>query len=189
MTSQTITVLVNGDRLIESDAYYNSETFLVLLSNAANASLQRWSGVGTIVDDEPTVSIDEYVLEEEGDSGTTAFTFNVYLSTAYDVPFSVDYITTELGDYSGGISATPGIDYTATSGTLTFPTGQTSETITVLVNGDRLSESDESFLVNLTGENGASSPSPLGTSWTMTRSSPSPSAAGPSWREIRARRT
>ena len=40
-------------------------------------------------------------------------------------------------------------DYQAASGTLTFSPGQTSKTITVLVNGDRLVESDESLFVNL----------------------------------------
>jgi Calx-beta domain-containing protein len=37
-------------------------------------------------------------------------------------------------------SATAGSDYQAASGTLTIPAGQTTGTITVLVNGDRLGE-------------------------------------------------
>src|SRR5947208_10463068 len=45
--------------------------------------------------------------------------------------------------------ALTGSDYQASSGTLTIPAGQTSGTITVLVNGDRLAEPNETFFVNL----------------------------------------
>ena len=45
------------------------------------------------------------------------------------------------------------MDYQAASGTLTFAPGETSKTITVLVDGDRLGEYDESFYINLTSEN------------------------------------
>jgi len=45
---------------------------------------------------------------------------------------TVDYAT------SGG-TATPGSDYTAVSGTLTIPAGQTSGSIAVSVTGDRVS--------------------------------------------------
>ena len=60
--------------------------------------------------------------------------------------------------YATGItggSATPGDDYQAVSGTVTFAAGQTTATISVMVNGDRKRESDESFFVTLTGANGA----------------------------------
>jgi serralysin len=43
----------------------------------------------------------------------------------------------------------------AWSGTVTFATGQTTPSISVVVNGDRKRESDESFLVTLTGAQGA----------------------------------
>ena len=39
--------------------------------------------------------------------------------------------------------ATAGVDYTAAAGTLTFAAGETTKTITVLVNGDRLGEYSE----------------------------------------------
>jgi hypothetical protein len=41
-------------------------------------------------------------------------------------------------------------DYQTQSGTLTFAPGETSKTVTVLVNGDRLGEPVETFFVNLT---------------------------------------
>ncbi len=46
-------------------------------------------------------------------------------------------------------AAGPNSDYTATSGTLTFTPGQTTKTVTVLVNGDITDEIDESFQVDL----------------------------------------
>jgi len=46
-------------------------------------------------------------------------------------------------------TATAGSDYQAASGTLTIPAGQTRGTITVLVNGDRLGEANETLFVNL----------------------------------------
>src|SRR5690349_9763386 len=50
-------------------------------------------------------------------------------------------------------TATAGSDYQAASGTLTIPAGQTSGTITVLVNGDRIGEPNEKYFVNLSNLN------------------------------------
>ena len=78
-TSKTITVLVNGDRLGEPN-----ETFFVNLSSPTNATIADGQGVGTIVDDEPRISISD-VTKAEGKKGqTTLFTFTVTLSAAYD---------------------------------------------------------------------------------------------------------
>lgn len=46
-------------------------------------------------------------------------------------------------------------DYQAASGTLFFGPGETRKTVSVLVNGDRIGESDESFALNLTNPTGA----------------------------------
>src|SRR5215475_9670175 len=52
-------------------------------------------------------------------------------------------------------TATAGSDYQAASGTLTISAGQTTGTITVLVNGDRLGEPNETFVVNLSAPTNA----------------------------------
>lgn len=147
-TSKTISVAVIGDRVGETD-----EMFSVLLTNAANAFLPDGTGTGTIVDDEPFVSIVGEVTAAEGNSGTTPFVFTVTLSAPYDAPVTVDYFTSDLTEewiyYYGYTSATAGTDYQPMSGTLTFAAGQTSQTITVLVNGDRLGEWYEYFLVDI----------------------------------------
>jgi hypothetical protein len=141
-TSQTITVLVNGDRLGEYDEY-----FYVNLTGANGALIVNGTGYGTIVDDEPRVSIGSATVTE-GNTGTTAMTFTVALSVAYDQPVTVTYAT------SDGSATTAGGDYQAKSDSVTFAVGQTSQTITVLVNGDRLVEDDEYFYVSLTGASG-----------------------------------
>lgn len=78
----------------------------------------------------------------EGNSGTRTATFTVSLSIPSDQPVTVAYA-------AANGTATAGSDYQAASGTLTFAPGETSKTITVRVNGDRLAEPDETFVVNL----------------------------------------
>src|SRR6185369_14341809 len=52
-------------------------------------------------------------------------------------------------------TAKAGGDYVAASGVLTFAPGESSKSITVLVNGDTVNEPDETFVVNLAGETNA----------------------------------
>ena len=47
-----------------------------------------------------------------------------------------------------GDTATPGTDYTAGNGTLSFAAGDTSKTVTVKVTGDQLDESDETLTLD-----------------------------------------
>ena len=65
-------------------------------------------------------------------------------------PFSVtvDYFTADG-------TATGGVDYMATNGTVIFPPFQTSQTIAVQVVGDALAETNENFFVNLTNATAA----------------------------------
>ena len=138
--SKSILVPVIGDRVPEAD-----KSFFVELSNAKGAKIAKGEGIVTIVDDEPRISINDVSLLE-GNSGTTLFTFTVSLSVPYDLPVNVNYTTTDG-------SAIAGSDYTAASGTLIFAPGQTSQTITVGVTGDRLPGPDKTFVVNLSTPN------------------------------------
>src|SRR5207244_1388612 len=102
-------------------------------------------GVVTITDDDavPTISINDKTVTE-GNSGTTNITFNVTLSNPTQSIVTVDYATAPD-------TATAGVDYVSTSGTLTFAPGDTTQTITVVVNGDLVDEAaTETFFVNLT---------------------------------------
>src|SRR6185369_10033099 len=123
-TTGTITVLVNGDRLAEPN-----ETFVVNLSAPSNATIAHGQGIGTILDDEPRISIND-VTVTEGNTGTVNATFTVNLSAAYDVAVTVHYQT------ANG-SATVGSDYAAASGDVTIAAGQTTTTFTVAVLGAR----------------------------------------------------
>jgi hypothetical protein len=139
-TSGTITVMVNGDRLGESN-----ETFLVNVSNLNYGVIADGQGVGTIVDDEPRISISD-VTRREGKTGqTTSFTFTVTLSAAYDQPVTMSFKTTD------GTATTSDKDYVAQTGTLTFAPGETTKTITISVIGDSKREADETFYLDLFG--------------------------------------
>jgi predicted extracellular nuclease len=135
----SVTVEVNGDTLAEGD-----ETFFLNLSAATNgATITDAQAQATIVNDDalaPSVSIGD-VTQVEGDAGTTGFAFTVTRTGGTDA-FSVDYVT------SGG-TATVGSDYALASGTISFAENQTTQTITVNVAGDTVSESNETFGVQL----------------------------------------
>jgi hypothetical protein len=139
-TSKTITVAVIGDRIAEPN-----EMFSVRLGGPTNAVIADSLGLGTILDEEPRVSITD-VTRGEGNTGQTAFAFTVTLSTAYDLPVTVAWTTADG-------TAAAGSDYQAANGTLTFAPGETSKTVTVLVNGDRVPEPNTTFFVNLSNPN------------------------------------
>lgn len=155
VTSQTISVLVTGDRLGED----YSESFSVNLCDPVQAFISDVAGTGTIRDDEPTVFIEGNYQVVEGNVGATPLVFTVTLSAPYDAPVTVDYATADLtaeeqAFYAAG--ATADVDYVATAGRVIIPAGATSATISVSVLGDRVGEpSHESFYVNLTGASGA----------------------------------
>src|SRR5688572_10459867 len=83
----------------------------------------------------PTISIGDVSIAE-GDAGQSAFVFTVSLSQASSKPVSVKFAT------SAGSARSADGDYAAASGTLKFAKGETTKTITVLVNGDATLEPD-----------------------------------------------
>ena len=78
----------------------------------------------------------------EGDSGTATATFTVTLSSASDQIVLADFATAD------GTASAPG-DYLPAVGPLIFDPGQTTQTVSVTVNGDTLDEANETFFVNL----------------------------------------
>ena len=139
ITSQTISVTVNGDTVGEAD-----EAFQVVLSNPTpGAEISDDTGIGTIENDDfATFSIADVSLDE-GDFGTTAFTFTVTRSVNTLGTNAVDFATADG-------TANSGSDYTSASGTLSFIPGATTQTFTVNVSGDFEAEDDETFSVMLT---------------------------------------
>jgi Calx-beta domain len=138
-TSAAIPVVVNGDRLAELN-----ETFFVNLSAPTNAVIADAQGVGTILDNEPRVSINDVSLQE-GRNGRQSLVFIVTLSAAYDQAVTMSYRTVD------GTAKTSDGDYIANTGTLTFAPGETTKTITIKVVGDRRNEGNEVFYLDLFG--------------------------------------
>ncbi len=147
-TTKTVDVTVNGDTTTEINETYNLD-----LSSPTNATIADNLGLGTITNDDiPTLSVND-VSQNEGNSGTSNFAFTVTLSQASPVDVTVNYETSTgvmtLGNPT--TPATPGVDYVAIPTTLlTFTAGQTTKTVNVVVNGDTVTELDETFVVLLT---------------------------------------
>jgi hypothetical protein len=115
---------------------YGSSSVSVLLND------RNWPNSLT-----PSVSVNDVTITE-GNAGTRAATFTVTLSAASSQSVTVAYAT------ANGAAAA-GSDYQTASGTLTFAAGETRQTITVLVTGDRLGEPNETFVVNLSSPTNA----------------------------------
>jgi aryl-phospho-beta-D-glucosidase BglC (GH1 family) len=95
----------------------------------------------------PTLSVtDASVIQDS--SGTTDLAFTVTLSAASSTPVTVAYATADG-------TAAAGSDYTATSGTLTFASGETSKLVHVQVPGDNTVDPNEALTLSLSLPSGA----------------------------------
>jgi uncharacterized repeat protein (TIGR01451 family) len=148
--SYTFTVTVNGDTTLEPD-----ENFFVNVTSVSGANLLDGQGVGTIQNDDfPTLTINDVSLNE-GNAGTTTFTFTVSLSAPAAVPVTFDIATAD-GTAQDGTPAGEDNDYVARSLTgQTISAGQQTFTFDVPVNGDANVETNETFFVNVTNVSGA----------------------------------
>ena len=88
-SSTTVDVVVRGDVQVETD-----ETFLLFVSNVRGALVADNVGVGTIVDDDVSLSIAD-VSVAEGNSGTRQASFTVQLSKAASAPVGTGSCTPE----------------------------------------------------------------------------------------------
>ena len=164
-TSQDVTVTINGDTAIEAN-----ETFFVDLTSASGGgSISDNQGQGTIINDDPapgvgSISIGDVSISE-GNSGTKTATFTV--SRTGSAAFTVAYATADD-------TASADSDYVAKSGTLTFAADQTTQDVTVTINGDTAFETDETFFVNLTNASGGGSFSDNQGQGTITNDDPAP---------------
>lgn len=97
----------------------------------------------------PNLSINDVTLNE-GNSGTTSYDFTVSLSS----PAGAGGVTFDI-ETQDDTATSPG-DFTANSQTgLTIPSGSSTYTFSVLVNGDMVTEADEVFFVNVSNVTGA----------------------------------
>ena len=152
-TQKTINVSVKGDTLYEA----NNQTFAVNLVSTTLGTINRGSGTGTILNDDsaPMISVTD-VADEEGNSDSTAFIFEVRLSKASALPVTAQ-VYTEDGTTPNSAATVADNDYVPrrNSSPYEFAPGDTQKIVVILVKGDAKFEPNETFFVKLTGVTGA----------------------------------
>jgi len=146
-TSQTFSVAIIDDEQDENDESVN-----LTLSSPSNAKLGRKDATLTIIDDDvplPKVNFSNTTYEVREDVQTGTATITVTLNMTSNLTITVDYATSDD-------TAEAGVDYTATSGTLTFSPGDTSQNFTVPILDDELEEDKETVTLTLSDPSNAS---------------------------------
>ena len=132
-------------------------SFSVVLSNPKKATLGGSTAVVTITDDDapPTLTIADLSVSESVVGGKVTISVVMQGSSSQDV--AVNYAT------ANG-TAVAGQDYTAATGSLSWPAGQTgARSFEVAITQDVIDEPDETFTVNLTNVQGATLTAEKGT--------------------------
>ncbi len=138
-TTRSVIVSVLGDLTIEE-----TETVLLLLAGVDGETPPRITdntGTLSITDDDAPAQLSVFGdTLVEGDSGTQTATIRIHLNRAPTPTESVevDYATV-------AIRATENEDYTAQSGTLSIPSGQSEATLELTIHGDTTDERFEDF--------------------------------------------
>ncbi|MBB6236584.1 putative repeat protein (TIGR01451 family), partial [Pedobacter sp. AK013] len=141
----TFPVTIVDDNILE-----NTEDYTVSIGSITGpASLGNASVSTSIIDnDNASVAINDISVAEDITGGLATFT--VTLTGAVQNSFTVNFAT------ANGTAVQPG-DYTATSGTITFPAGSVSgatQTFTVPIIDDNIAETTETFTATLSGITG-----------------------------------
>lgn len=143
-TTGTINIAILQDAVVD-----NNETFQLILTNAVGAILPASTvGTATLTDTPPgssplpTVTVSAPTSFTERLSNRSLLNFTVTLSAA-----SADTVTVNFTTADG--TALSSSDYIASSGTLTFAPGETSKTVSIVVNGDIVQEGDETLSLTL----------------------------------------
>ena len=152
--TRTFTIGAVDDKLSEDYESFTVALGPVTSSLSDRVSVTTESATSTIVESDPiTVVIDGPDTVAEGASAS----YTVSLSPSGVTPtedLTVDYATTDG-------TAAAGIDYTPTSGTLTFTqTDAGSQTIMVQTTDDVLDDDDETFSVTISNPLGGGGPTP-----------------------------
>ena len=117
--------------------------FSLNLSSPVNATITTGTATGTLDNPypEPSLSVAGASTTSPA-SGTSTLSFSVSLSAASQYSTSVNYATADG-------TAIAGTDYTAASGTLTIPAGQTSGTVSVTILAQGAYGPTKTFSLNL----------------------------------------
>ncbi|MCH2211682.1 MAG: cellulase family glycosylhydrolase [Fuerstiella sp.] len=147
--AKVVRLQVTDDTVQESN-----EEFFLNLSDSAGADLRNDRATIRILDDDgpnpqplPIVSITDAAVTE-GNNGLTPVSFVVSLSQPAFADVTFEYETVDG-------TATAGTDYQAAAGQIIIAAGETDSVITVNILGDTQQETDEHFLIRLTGPENA----------------------------------
>lgn len=146
-TQVSIFIPITDDNLVEGN-----ETFTLTLSNPVGGSIGDGEATITIVENDMAVLTVENAAVEESVGGVNV---KVLMSNPSVFPVSFAYALIDA-------TATAGEDYTATSGRVTIPPGETTAIIPVVIIDDDFVEIDEVFEVSLSDLTGAISHAPSG---------------------------
>jgi hypothetical protein len=144
-TSKTIDITIASD-----DVWEANEAFRVVIGNASGAAIIDRSGSITISNDDARSSPAITILDSrvtEGTDGNPVMRFTVALSYSIASPITVDYATSDM-------AARAGLDYIATSGTLTIGANERTAVIEVPIIADTLVERNEYFRLTLANPTG-----------------------------------
>ncbi len=143
----TITVFVAGDLDVEQDESFS----VTLVDDSGSLNLVDPVAQGTVLNDDAftsAVEIVSAVYGVEATGGNSVFSFPVMRTGDLTDPATITYAVTGRGpdtasggDFGGQFP----------SGDITFQPGQTEQSIEIVVRGDSIAESDETFAVTLTG--------------------------------------
>src|SRR5215212_6573874 len=134
---------------------YSSIPLTLRITLVISTLLLLATSVDVAAQQSPSISVGD-VLVVEGNSGTTQATFVIALSGPTSQSVSFSFAT------SNG-TATVGSDYIATSGALTFAPGEVEKPVVVLVNGDTVDETQETFFLDISNVQNATVSSSRGT--------------------------
>jgi hypothetical protein len=170
-TSKDIPLSVVNDTIDETD-----ETVIVTLSNPTNATLGAASShTYTIIDDDNPPSVQFTSTGTSGSETVASVSIAVTLSSPSGKTVSVPYSV-------GGTATGGGVDYTLSSGTLTFNPGATSASLSLSITNDSLNEDNETVVVTLGTPTNATLGSPSAYTYTILDEDPLPvvQLSGPS---------
>jgi hypothetical protein len=150
-TAKDVTVPIYGDNRLEG----NETLSLNLINPSAGSAVGSIQPSATLtIQDCPTLSISPLSADkQEGNIGSTPFTFTVSRSGDTSIPVSFSWEINPSGnqpasasDFAGGLWP---------SGTVVLAGGETSHQITINVVGDATFEPTETFSISLAGATGA----------------------------------
>ncbi|MGZ4707085.1 MAG: Calx-beta domain-containing protein, partial [Acidimicrobiales bacterium] len=104
-------------------------------------------GFGVITNDDHATVVPGVASALEGDAGTTTVEVPVTLSNPSTQTVTVEW-NTLFASGAPGDQADPATDYLPVSGTVTFAPGETTKTVTVVIDGDTVVEPDEYVVVS-----------------------------------------